>query len=252
MSSSLRILCLSSSTPKGGSTVKAVLGAINAGSLPNVEIVALATTRPNAGVRSLALQCGMEEREMVTLPPSSAGKEALAEAILQAYTSFGANCIWQNGWTRHTPAQVVQYCYGRIINQHGGALNPAATLNGKRFDFGGSGMKGRATFAAQLYYAHMIKADFQARAVTHFVTEEIDGGGVIREWKVPIFKNDTVETLARRMGPVEKMVQIATLGDFASHGRVSVIQPEGIAHTALEVEALQQARARAIADYPNG
>lgn len=251
MSSSLRILCLSSSTPTGGSTVGAVLDAINAGSLPNAEIVALATTRRDAGVRAVALKCGMEERDMVTLPPSSAGEHALAVSILGACTAYDANFIWQSGWTRLTPAPVVQQFRGRIINQHGGGLNPRKSIMGRHVDFGGSGMKGRATFAAELYYAHSAGRS-HGWAVSHFVDEGLDTGRVIRSWRVPIFKNDTVETYAKRKGPVEKAVQIVTLGDFASNGRVTTIEPEGIAVTLAEQQLLWHARERAKREYPNG
>jgi len=251
MSSSLRILCLSSSTPKGGSTVGAVLDAINAGSLPNAEIVALATSRRNAGVRTVAHKRGMEERDMVTLPPSSVGEEALADAILAACEKYKANFIWQSGWVRRTPALVVQKFRGRIINQHGGGLNPRKRVDGRHCDFGGSGMTGRATFAAEYYYLQSTGRS-HGWAVSHFVDEGIDTGSVIRSWRVPYFKADTFDLYKDRKGPIEKAVQIATLADFASHGRVVPIEPEGIAVTLAELNLLWDARDRAKAEYPHG
>lgn len=251
MSSSLRILCLSGSAPKGGSTVAYALDSIRLGSLPNAQFVALATTRADAGVRALALQRGMEENQMVTLPPSSAGEDALADAILELYENSDADLIWQSGWTRLTPRRVVQQLRGRIINQHGGGLNPGRFISGKHVDFGGSGMKGRATFAAEFNYL-CATGRMHGWAVSHLVDEGLDTGHVIRAWKVPRFENDTFEAYVDRKGPIEKAVQVATLGDFANHGRVTTIEPEGIAVTLAEMRILWEVRDRAIAEYPNG
>lgn len=251
MSSSLRILCLSSSTPKGGSTVKYALDSITSGALPNAQFVALATTRPDAGVRTLALRSGMTAAQMVTLPPSSAGENALADAILDSCERYDVNLIWQSGWTRMTPTRVVEKLRGRIINQHGGGLNPGKFVAGKHVDFGGSGMKGRATFAAEFNY---LRATGRTHgwAVSHFVDEGLDTGRVIRAWKVPLLQDDAFDTYVARKGPIEKAVQAATLGDFASHGRVTTIEPEGIAVTLTEQHMLWEARTRAIAEYSNG
>jgi len=49
----------------------------------------------------------------------------------------------------------------------------------------------------------------------HFVTEELDGGPVIAQAKVPVEANDTSEALAKRVLTVEHGIFPAVIGWFA-------------------------------------
>jgi phosphoribosylglycinamide formyltransferase-1 len=57
--------------------------------------------------------------------------------------------------------------------------------------------------------------DSEAGASVHFVTEELDGGPVIAQAKVPVESNDTAEALAKRVLTVEHGIFPVVIGWFA-------------------------------------
>ncbi|MDZ7631164.1 MAG: HAD-IIIA family hydrolase [Gemmatimonadaceae bacterium] len=77
---------------------------------------------------------------------------------------------------------------GRILNVHPSLL-PA---------FGGPGMYGRHVHTAVLRAGARISG-----ATVHFVDEEYDRGAIIAQWPVPVFEEDSPETLAARVLRVE-------------------------------------------------
>ena len=51
----------------------------------------------------------------------------------------------------------------------------------------------------------------------HFVTEELDGGPVILQAKVPVLKDDTADTLAKRVHEQEHIIYPLVVKWFSEH-----------------------------------
>ena len=85
---------------------------------------------------------------------------------------------------------------GRIINIHP-ALLPA---------FGGEGMYGARVHEA------VIAAGVKESGVTvHLVDDDYDRGPILAQWRVPVEKSDTAESLAARVLNVEHIVYPRTV-----------------------------------------
>ena len=92
------------------------------------------------------------------------------------------------GYLALVPSAVTRAYRGRIVNVHPGLL-PA---------FGGPGMYGKHVHAAVLAAGARISG-----ATVHFVDEVYDRGAIIAQWPVPVFEEDSPDTLAARVLRVE-------------------------------------------------
>ena len=110
------------------------------------------------------------------------------EALLALLQSHGVEVIVLAGYLALVPPVVTRAYHGRIVNVHPSLL-PA---------FGGSGMYGRRVHAAVLAAGARISG-----ATVHFVDEAYDRGAIIAQWPVPVFEEDSPETLAARVLRVE-------------------------------------------------
>ena len=90
--------------------------------------------------------------------------------------------------SRYVPPAVTRAYRGKIVNVHPSLL-PA---------FGGTGMYGRHVHAAVLAAGARISG-----ATVHFVDEVYDRGAIVAQWPVPVFEEDSPETLAQRVLQVE-------------------------------------------------
>lgn len=237
----------------GGTTIESIHGAITSKRLPRVRIGAVVTNKPDAGVIKRAREAGVLESDIFIIPRKRYGSdEEWGDSIIAAFKSRDVNFVGQYGWIPHTPANVVAKYEGRMVNQHPVSLCPSSrAANGERLDFGGPRMRGQTAVAAALYFAQMTDFLWYTRPCAHLVSNEVDGGEVVRSWVVKIEKDDTVKSLQERILPVEHMVQIATLGDYASYGNL-IRMPRCAVVSEDQLPILRAAREKADRDYPNG
>jgi phosphoribosylglycinamide formyltransferase/phosphoribosylglycinamide formyltransferase-1 len=95
------------------------------------------------------------------------------------------------GYLKRIPAKVIREYAGRIINIHP-ALLPA---------FGGEGMYG-----ARVHEAVIASGATESGVTVHLVDDDYDRGPIIAQWRVPIEKSDTADSLAARVLDVEHVV----------------------------------------------
>ncbi len=88
------------------------------------------------------------------------------------------------GFLSIVPAALLDAFPGRIINIHPSLLPK----------FGGAGMYGR-----HVHRAVLAAGEKESGCTVHYVTEVIDGGTIIARRKVPVFPEDTAETLQKRV-----------------------------------------------------
>jgi len=112
-------------------------------------------------------------------------------------------------------------------------------------------MYGQRVHAARICFVKKTNRNWWSEATAQRVGVHFDEGAVVKTKPVEILPNDTPQTLAARMLPVEHEVQIAALRDFAN-GTVSEMKREQPLVLSGEEGILAECKKRAIAEYPNG
>ncbi len=144
------------------------------------EVVLVVSNKPSCGAIAKAAALSIAT-QVLTIPSDG-------DALLAVLRANQIDVIVLAGYLALVPAVVVRAFRGRIMNVHP-ALLPA---------FGGPGMYGKHVHAAVLQHGTRISG-----ATVHFVDEVYDRGAIIAQWPVPVFEEDTVETLAARVLHVE-------------------------------------------------
>lgn len=251
MADTIRLAMLASG---GGSTVAAILDAINEKKLIGIAPVLIIASRPDAGVIEKARARGIASEDILVIRRKDCKNEiAFGKRIADECWKRKVGCIGQYGWLPKTPGNVLFAYDGKMINQHPGALDPESSTPVERHpDFGGPGMYGRRVIAAALYFAHITGHNWWVEATAHLVFPVLDSGSLVRFERVLINPHDTVESIQERLLPVEHQVQIAALADLAAHGSIRPIKRPERLILRQHYEALKEAKARAIEDYPKG
>ncbi len=239
----------------GGTTMEAIIKAIQEGRLTGITPALVIASKPEAGGIVKARALGIPEKDIVVIDPKSfESREAFGEKIIFECHARKVNFIGQYGWMVKTPDNVIKAFEGRIINQHPGPLETG------KLDFGGAGMYGMRVHAARLCFARKTNQGsrpngeagrFWTEATTHFVTGEFDRGAVIKRKQIPILPDDTPESLQARLLPIEHEVQIEVLQDFVN-GTVAEFYREEPLIRESEETILEECKEEAKKLYPNG
>lgn len=178
-----------------GSNLKAILDAAGQG-LP-IEVRCVISNRPDAGGLALAREAGVDTEvvDHTGFPSRDAFDQALAERI----DRYAPGLVVLAGFMRILGPAFVRRYRGRLVNIHP-ALLPA---------FPGLDTHRRA----------LAEGVSEHGASVHFVTEEVDGGPVIVQARVPVLAGDTPERLAARVLEQEHRIFPLAIGWFAE-GRV--------------------------------
>ncbi|HRP86191.1 MAG TPA: phosphoribosylglycinamide formyltransferase [Gammaproteobacteria bacterium] len=159
-----------------GSNLQALLDAADAGRL-NVEFRLVASDRPEAPGLKRARRAGLAT---AALPPDDyADRTAWNDAMATALRDSGAELVVLAGFMRVLGAELVRAWQGRMLNVHPSLLPLHRGLHTHR----------RALQAGDRMHGTSI----------HFVTEELDGGPVILQARVPVLPGDTEERLTARV-----------------------------------------------------
>jgi phosphoribosylglycinamide formyltransferase-1 len=111
--------------------------------------------------------------------------------LLALLRKFRIDLVVLAGYLKRIPSKVIREYAGRIINIHP-ALLPA---------FGGEGMYG-----ARVHEAVIASGVEETGVTVHLVDDEYDRGPIIAQWRVPVDKSDTAESLAARVLNIEHVV----------------------------------------------
>jgi phosphoribosylglycinamide formyltransferase/phosphoribosylglycinamide formyltransferase-1 len=111
--------------------------------------------------------------------------------LLELLRKFRVDLVVLAGYLKRIPPQVIREYSGRIINIHP-ALLPA---------FGGEGMYG-----ARVHEAVIASGAKESGVTVHLVDDEYDRGPMVAQWRVPVEKSDTPESLAARVLAAEHVV----------------------------------------------
>lgn len=113
-------------------------------------------------------------------------RESYDQALISKIDQFSPDVIVLAGFMRILSPAFVQYYQGKLLNIHPSLLPKYQGLNTHQ----------RAIDAG----------DKEHGVSVHFVTEELDGGPVILQAKVPVFDGDTSDDLAARVHEQEHRI----------------------------------------------
>lgn len=159
-----------------GSNGEAIYKAIEAGHI-NGEIVLIISDRPHVGI--------VEKGRAWHIPvhivdPTNYGTEAAwTQAMLDVLASYAVDGVLLAGYMRVLPPTFVQAHRGNILNIHPSLL-PAFT-------------------GLQAQKQALLKGVKYTGCTVHFVDEGMDTGPIIAQAVVPVYEDDTVDTLSTRI-----------------------------------------------------
>ena len=167
-----------------GRTLKNFLELAGEGQLP-VDVRLVISSSPTAGGLQYAVDAAVPTEIFVRKNFSSA--QAYGDAIFAACRAAEVDVVAMAGFLKLAP--VPDDFAGRVVNIHP-SLIPA---------FCGHGMYGHHVHEAVLEYGAKVTG-----VTVHFVDNEYDAGPIIWQQPVPVFDDDTAETLAGRVFEAEK------------------------------------------------
>jgi formyltetrahydrofolate-dependent phosphoribosylglycinamide formyltransferase len=169
----------------GGTTLQNLIDRIADGRLVNTEIAVVISSRATvAGVRRAeAAQLPVDVIRRIDLPDV----DVFSDHVALTLDAFAPDLVVQAGWL----------CYWRLPRRWlGKVLNVHPALLPK---YGGKGMFGR-----RVHEAVLAAGDAESGATVHWVDNEYDHGAIIAQRSCPVMPDDTADTLAERVGAIER------------------------------------------------
>jgi formyltetrahydrofolate-dependent phosphoribosylglycinamide formyltransferase len=188
-----------------GRTLKNFIDLAAAGELP-IDIRLVVSSTAQASGLQHAGEAGIPTRiiRREDFDRGTAGDRAYGDAIFAACRDAGVDYVAMAGFLKLAP--VSDDFMGRVVNIHP-ALIPS---------FCGHGMYGMRVHQA------VLDAGVKVTGVTvHFVDNEYDAGPIIWQQPVPVFDDDTPDTLAKRVFEAEKEAYPHVLKQLAA-GRIKL------------------------------
>jgi phosphoribosylglycinamide formyltransferase-1 len=171
-----------------GSNLNAILDAIQAGEL-QATVKAVISSRVDADGLTRARECNIDT--LALDPVDYPVREDYDRALQGLIDQFEPDLVVLAGFMRILSPGFVQHYAGRIINIHPSLL-PA--------------LRGLDTHRRALQ-----EGVSEHGASVHFVTEELDGGPVIIQVRVPVLAGDDADTLAARVLREEHRLYVQAL-----------------------------------------
>ena len=162
----------------GGSNLQALLDYLDLrGQARRADVALVVSNKPDAG----ALQRAQARGIATATVGAKGGDAATLEQLLEQHR---IELVVLAGYLRLVPPALTRRLRGRMLNVHP-ALLPS---------FGGPGMYGERVHAAVLARGVRVSGP-----TVHFVDEQYDHGAIIAQWPVPVFDEDTPQSLAARV-----------------------------------------------------
>jgi len=174
-----------------GSNLQAVMDAIESGSIPNTVIAIVISNRTEAYGLERAGNCGI---------PNMVIKKDEPEKLLDTLKAYDIHGIVLAGYLSILPPEVINAYSGCIINIHP-ALLPL---------FGGKGFYG-----IKVHNAVLASGAPYSGATVHLVDCGIDTGAALIRGVVPVYDDDTAESLQKRVLEVEHLILVQAVKALA-------------------------------------
>lgn len=166
-----------------GSNLQAIIDAVEAGKI-NGKINAVISNKADA--YGLTRADNVDIANFVLNHKEYDSRENYDAAVMAKIDEFKPDVVVLAGFMRILTAGFVEHFKGKLVNIHPSLLPKYQGLDTHQ----------RAIDAG----------DEEHGCSVHFVTEELDGGPVILQAKVPLFNDDTADTLAQRVHVQEHLI----------------------------------------------
>lgn len=186
----MRVVCLISG---GGSNLQALIDWQTKALLGDAEIVGVVSNKADA--------FGLERAKKAGISVSSLSHHdypdrlAFDQALMKVIDDYQPDLVVLAGFMRILTSDFVNHYADRLINVHPSLLPKYKGLHTHR----------RAIEAG----------DATAGATVHWVTEELDSGGIIRQIEVPIYADDSEESLKQRVLEAEHTLYPSVIRDLS-------------------------------------
>jgi len=166
-----------------GTNLQAIIDACKVNGFPG-KVVGVISNIPTAYGLTRAKEANIETSTLSHKAFNS--REEYDQSLIKVIDHYNADVIVLAGFMRILTPAFVQHFHGKLLNIHPSLLPKYQGLNTHQ----------RAIDAG----------DSEHGVSVHFVTEELDGGPVILQAKVPIFAGDSAEDLACRIHEQEHRI----------------------------------------------
>ncbi|MDR1621247.1 MAG: nicotinate-nucleotide--dimethylbenzimidazole phosphoribosyltransferase [Synergistaceae bacterium] len=204
-----------------GSNLQAILDAIAAGTL-NAEVAAVVSDKPDAP----ALRRVEADIAVVVDRKAHLNAVDFEDAIASVLEERGVQLVVLAGFMRVLSPAFVRRFAGRIFNIHPSLLPSFPGLHGQRQAL-----------------EHGVKV---SGCTVHLVDETLDGGPILAQAAVPVFPDDTEESLSRRILKEEHRLLPETIGQFASRALSRPIGSDSPIAAKVSMENLMESLAARI------
>ncbi|MEC6815324.1 phosphoribosylglycinamide formyltransferase [Photobacterium toruni] len=160
-----------------GSNLQAIINSCTNGIINNSQVTAVISNKADAYGLKRAQHANIEAVSIVAT--DYANPQDYDQALIEKINTYQPDVIILAGFMRILSANFVSHYQGKMLNIHPSLLPKYAGLNTHQ----------RAIDAG----------DSEHGTSVHFVTEELDGGPVILQAKVPIFATDTIDNVIARV-----------------------------------------------------
>ncbi|MFZ7304730.1 phosphoribosylglycinamide formyltransferase [Avibacterium avium] len=176
-----------------GQTLQSIIDACKVGDIP-AQICAVIANKVNA--------YGLQRAKMAEIPTALferkdyADNLAMDQAIGDYIAELGADLIVLAGYMKILTAEFTQRFTGKILNIHPSLLPKYPGLH---------------------TYQRALEAGDQEHGTTvHFVNEEVDGGAIVLQAKVPIFPDDEISDIEQRVKYQEQQIYPLVINWFVT------------------------------------
>ncbi|MDF2155510.1 phosphoribosylglycinamide formyltransferase [Vibrio sp. CAU 1672] len=166
-----------------GSNLQAILEACEA-NMPDAQVAAVFSNKADAYGLERAKQFDVDGHFVD--PKAFTSREAFDSELMRQIDEYQPDVVVLAGYMRILSNEFVQHYLGRMINIHPSLLPKYPGLHTHQ----------RAIDAK----------DKEHGTSVHFVTEELDGGPVVLQAKVPVFEDDDADVLAARVQTQEHKI----------------------------------------------
>lgn len=181
-----------------GSNLQAILNACEQGQI-NASVAAVFSNKSEAFGLTRAREAGVPAHALAA--SQFADREAFDNQLMLEIDAYAPDLVVLAGYMRILSPAFVQHYAGRMINIHPSLLPKYPGLHTHR--------------------QAMENGDEEHGTSVHFVTEQLDGGPVILQAKVPVFAEDSEEDVTARVQHQEHAIYPLVVSWFVD-GRVEM------------------------------
>lgn len=188
-----------------GSNLQAMIDACESGIIKDARISAVLSNKADAYGLERARQAGIDALHLSAA--DFADRAAFDQAMAERIDRYQPDLVVLAGFMRILSGEFVGRYQGRMINVHPSLLPKYTGLNTHQ----------RAIDAG----------DSEHGTSVHFVTEELDGGPVILQAKVPIFAGDSADEVLARVQEQEHRIY-PMVANWCLQGRVAMTAGQAV------------------------